>query len=274
MVDNKMKKDLLPAIDRTNPTPIFKQIQDWMRANILSGEWPEYYQLKSEIDLAAELSINRGTLRNAIQQLIEEGLLIRIHGKGTFVAANAVQQPLADNLTTFSENLISQNIPFETLVRENLVMTASPSIASLLSLPHEAPVFFLNRVRTVKDKPIVLLKNYLPYQLCEGIERVNFAEVQLFKVMEETFGFKIAWARRYFEARIADAEIGEALSIAIGEPIMYAKQITYRADGIPLEMSDIWFVGNVFRLSAVVNRKNAMSILSGVPEVMQTEINI
>ncbi len=269
-----MSVDSFSGIDRNNPTPIYKQIQDWMREKITSGEWPEYYQLKSEIDLAAELGINRGTLRNAIRQLIDEALLVRIHGKGTFVAANAVQQSLADSLTTFSESLNAQNIPFETQVRALRVITADASITTLLNLRPDDDVFYLERVRTVKSQPIIFLKNYLPYRLYHGIEQVDFVHNQLFKVMEQRFNLQIDWGRRYFEARVADEEVAGALNVAPGDPIMYAKQIVYQADGTPLEMSDIWFVGSYFRLSAVVKRRNALNIMSGVPEVMQTEINV
>ncbi|MCU0514251.1 MAG: GntR family transcriptional regulator [Anaerolineae bacterium] len=269
-----MTNDTLPDIDRHNPTPIYRQIQDWMRSRIQSGAWPEYYQLPAEIDLAAELKINRGTLRNAIQQLIEEGLLMRIHGKGTFVAANGVQQSLAASLTTFSESLDARKIPFETHVRAARQTTADMVVAPLLAVELDAPIFYLERVRTVKGQAIVFLKNYIPYPLVNGIEQVDFTRHRLFKVLEQQFGIEIAWGRRYFEARVADAEVAAALGVTVGDPIMYAKQITCRADGRPLEMSDIWFVGHYFRLSAVVNRKNALSILSGLPEVMQTEFNI
>ena len=269
-----MTNDTLPDIDRNNPTPIYKQIQDWMKSKITSGAWPEYFQLPSEIELAAEMGINRGTLRNAIQQLIDEGLLIRIHGKGTFVAANAVQQSLAASLTTFSESLDAQKIPFETIVRSSYKTPADVVVAPLLSVDLDAPVFYLERVRRVKGQAIVLLKNYIPYDLVVGIESVDFSSNRLFKIMETQFKIQIAWGRRYFEARIADHEVADALGVTEGDPIMYAKQITYQSDGKPLEMSDIWFVGNYFRLSAVVNRKSALSILSGVPEVMQTEFKI
>lgn len=269
MTDSK-----LPGIDRINPTPIYKQLQDWMRGKITSGEWPEYYQLTSEIDLAASLGINRGTLRNAIQQLIEEGLLVRIHGKGTFVAANAVQQSLTDSLRTFSESLIDRNIPFETRVLSQKIIDSDANTASLLSVGFDDPIFYLERVRTVKGQAIVFLKNYLPHRLFNGIEQSDFVNNQLFKVMENQFQQQIAWGRRYFEARIAGDEVAAALNVSSSDPIMYAKQIVYRADNTPLEMSDIWFVGSYFRLSAVVNRHHALNILSGVPEVMQTEINV
>ncbi|NJL96187.1 MAG: GntR family transcriptional regulator [Anaerolineae bacterium] len=72
-----------------------------MRQQILSGTWPEHFKLQSEIDLAHELQVNRGTIRNAINALLEAGLLIRKHGKGTFVTGQVLEQPLASSLVTF-----------------------------------------------------------------------------------------------------------------------------------------------------------------------------
>src|SRR5690606_34194261 len=141
--------------DRASPVPIFQQIIQWMRQEIATGTWPEHYQLKSEIDLARDLEVNRGTLRNAIESLVEEGLLIRIHGKGTFVASRTLEQPLAESLTTFSESLISQNIPFKTQVIEQRVIEPSQLVTSMLSLETGDEVFFLKRVRFVNDKPII-----------------------------------------------------------------------------------------------------------------------
>src|SRR4051812_30324490 len=138
-----------PTINRANPTPIYQQIVNWMRAQIGSGAWPEHFQLRSEIDLAQELGVNRGTLRNAIETLVDDGLLIRIHGKGTFVAAAVLEQPLAESLTTFSESLIDQNIPFLTQVLEQSVVLPTPLVMSMLSLDAHTQVFFLKRVRYV-----------------------------------------------------------------------------------------------------------------------------
>ncbi len=266
-----------PTIDRSNPTPIYQQIINWMRAQIASGAWPEHFQLRSEIDLAQELGVNRGTLRNAIETLVADGLLIRIHGKGTFVAAAVLEQPLAESLTTFSESLIDQNIPFETLVLEQSVLLPTPLVMSMLSLDANTAVFFLKRVRYVNQKPIIYLKNFVNYRYCPGIEAVNFVVNRLFQVLETQYGLRIAWGRRYFEARIADAEIAERLAIQPGEPVMYAQQIVSLADGTPLEMSDIWIDARHFRISAFVKRDQdgqSLSIIGSAPEYIRTQVNL
>jgi GntR family transcriptional regulator len=248
-----------------------------MRGQIAKGTWPEHFQLRSEIDLAQDLGVNRGTLRNAIETLVDDGLLIRIHGKGTFVAASVLEQPLAESLTTFSESLIDQHIPFETQVLEQRVEMPDALVASMLSLDESTPVFFLKRVRYINEKPIIFLKNYVNYGVCPGIEMVDFVHNRLFDILEKQFGLMIAWGRRYFEARIADEEIAALLEIQPGDPVMYAQQIVSLQDESPLEMSDIWINARNFRVSAIVKRDRdgqSLSIIGSAPEYVRTEINL
>lgn len=265
---------MLPQIDRNSPVPIYQQIKEWMRSNILSGTWGEHYQLRAEDDLAQALNINRGTMRNAIKSLIDEGLLIRIHGKGTFVASKKVEQSLAESLMTFSEGLIQQNIAYTTIVQQQQVIQADKALATLFQVNLDAPILCLQRVRSVEDKPIIFFTNYVPTENFPGIEWKDFANRRLFEVMEHDYGFKISWAQRYFEACVANAQVAAALDVPEGSPVMYAKQITHSDRDVPIEASDIWIRGDSFRLSARVRRSESLNLLNGVPEIVQSEIRV
>ena len=231
-----------------------------MHANIANGMWPEHYQLQAEVDLSEELGVNRGTIRKAIKSLIDEGLLVRIHGRGTFVASTAIEQPLAESLITFSEALTQQNIAFETEVIEQKVIPADGYLASMLGVEPGDPVFYLKRIRLVKGEPVILMKNYVVYRYCNGIENIDFKNKQLFEVLEGQYHLEISWGRRAFEASIADHEIGEALGIAECDPVMYTQQIVHLDDDHPVELSDLWTRGDAFRVSAVVKRDRKMRI--------------
>lgn len=262
---------LLPFLDRASPTPLYHQIIDWMREQILGGIWPEHYQLKSEIDLAAELNVNRGTLRNAIKALIDEGLLMRIHGKGTFVAAATLEQPLAESLITFSEGLIAQRIPFQTRVLSTSIIHPDPSLASLLNLKPEDSVFALRRLRYVKGKPLIVLNNFVVYRYCPGIETVDFDQNSLFETLEGRFGLRLDWGRRFFEAQAASDTIAELLEVDACAPVMYTRQIVYLEDSQPVELSDLWIRGDHFRVSAVVKRHSRKSLVTTIQQYRQDE---
>jgi DNA-binding GntR family transcriptional regulator len=234
--------------------PIYEQIQAWMQAQIVSGAWPARHKLPSEADVAAELEVSRGTVRRAIADLAEKGLLVRTHGRGTFVAPDALEQPLADEMITFSEDLISRGIPFETRVLEQGIVPVDRRIAERLSLRPGRSVFFLKRLRMVDDAPLILLHNYVLYDMCPGIEDLDFTHVRLFEVLEDHYGLQIAHGRRTFQAQVAGYGVGSSLALAEGAPVMHIEQQSFLLDDRPIEFSDLWLRGDQFRLSAVVQR--------------------
>jgi DNA-binding GntR family transcriptional regulator len=245
----------MAQIDRSVPVLVYQQIVSWMREQISSGKWPEHYQLKSEIELSGELGVSRGTLRKAISDLIEEGLLIRLHGRGTFVASQTLEQPLADHLISFSEDLIRKGLSFDTRVLGQKLVQPSQEIASLLGVSGNEQVFFLDRVRLVENNPIVALNNYVVAEKCPGIEAVDFSANRLFEVLENDYKLDLSWGQRTFQAKMAGDEIAGLLKMSAQEPVLYIEQAVYLRDDTPIEFSQIWFRGDSFRLSAIVERK-------------------
>lgn len=243
-----------PDLQRAGPQPIYKQIVDWMRQQITGGAWPEHYKLPSEIDLAAELRVSRGTLRKAILELTADGLLLQIHGRGTFVSSKRLEQPLAERLLTFSDDLLHRKIPFETRVLEQSLIAPMPRVASLLALPPDAQALCLKRLRIVAGTTCVLLHNYVAYDPCPGIERVDFTRERLFETLEKRYRLELDWGSRYFEAQSADEVLAETLHIQPCDPVMYMQQIVYLREGAPIEMSDMWVGGHFFRVSVTVKR--------------------
>ena len=245
---------MIPELDRTGPTPLHIQIRDWMQQQI-GGPWPEHYKLTSEDDLAAKLRVSRGTVRKAVAALTAEGLLTRVHGRGTFVCSSQIEQPLAERLIAFSEDLISRGIPFYTRVLEQSAVHPGQRVASMLSVPAGARILYLKRVRIVNGAPLIVLRNHVKLDRCRELEKVDFTRYRLFEALEDLFNLELGWAQRTFEAQIADKEVANLLQISEGAPIMYMEQVLYLQDGSPIELSDLWLRGDRYRLSARVSRR-------------------
>lgn len=245
-----------PDLNFRGPVPIYLQIKEWMHFQIASGSWPPAHKLKAESDLAVEWDVSRGTVRKAMAELAKEGLLVRTHGRGTFVADDVLEQPLADRMVTFSEDLISKGIPFQTLVLEQKVIQATGRIATSLSLPQGTKVFALKRIRYVNEKPLILLHNYVVHDRCHDIEDVDFSHHRLFEALEQHCGLKLERGHRTFQAQMASRDVADVLSISDRDPVMHIEQVTYLNDGSLVEFSDLWLRGDQFRLSAVVKRSS------------------
>jgi GntR family transcriptional regulator len=244
----------MPEIERSGPKLIYQQIIDWIRSQISTGTWPEHFRLPSEFELAANFSVSRGTIRKAINQLTSEGLLVTLHGRGTFVESSVIEQPLAEQLIAFSEALIDKKINYQTQVFRQKVEIPPQRIASLLSLPEEGFALTLERVRFVSQTPINYLLNYVILDRCPGIEKIDFSQYRLLQTLEDRYGLKLGWGQRTFQAITADEETAKKLSITLGDAVMYMEQIIYLRDGSPIEFSRVWMPGNSFRLSAIVKR--------------------
>ena len=246
---------VLPALDRSGAAPIYLQLKEWMRKQIVSGAWPAGAKLTAEADLAQELDLARGTVRKSIEDLIADGLLIRTHGRGTFVAPHPVDQPLAERLVTYSEVLMAQGIAFTTEVLEASVLHGPPPpVAAQLACSEYEPTFFLRRVRRVDGEPVILLHNYVLIRHCPGIEQIDFTARRLFEALEENYALKLERGHRLFQALDANEETAALLEIEEGAAVMYMSQVTYLSDSQPIEYSDIWLRGSSFRLSAALQR--------------------
>jgi DNA-binding GntR family transcriptional regulator len=227
-----------------------------MRQQILSGEWSADQQLKSETDFAQELGVSRGTMRKAISTLIDEGLLVRMHGRGTFVSKRPFRQMPLGQLVGFSRDLNHRGIPYETRAVEKKVLAPEGRPANLLQLSQGEKIFFMRRVRYVMGSPLLMIQNHIRYDLCEGIEQVNFNHQQLYHTLENEYHFELDWAQRIFEAQVADAEIAELLEIAPGDPVMFMEQLYHLKDGTPVELSWVWSRGDKYQLAGLIYRQD------------------
>jgi len=244
------------ALDRGRPEPLYLQIKNWILGEIEAGRFPLHYKLPSEDDLARSLCVSRGTLRQAIQDLIREHHLKPIHGRGTFVISQGqVEGSLTSRLLAFSEDLLLQGIPFRTEVIHQRLWRPNDRISGLLNLPRDSSVLSLKRRRFVDELPIVLTKNYVPLSHCPGIEQENFENNSLFGYLETKYHLHLSWARRTVEARSASRDVATFLDVPVNSPLLYIEQIVYLEDGQPIEYSDIWLRSDRFKLSSIISRE-------------------
>jgi DNA-binding GntR family transcriptional regulator len=242
------------APNKSHPQPLWRQVADSMRQNINTGRWPEHFKLTAEEELATELDISRGTLRRALGALVDEGLLVQIQGRGTFVTAKANDLPLA-RLVSLHElfALSGQDATTEVLRQE--ITPGRDEVREALAVGPDEPVLWLRRRMLVDGEPVALLDNYVRHALQPGIERVDFAAVPLFEAIERG-GLKIGWGRRSFAARIARSmePPSTLLTDDPDEPVLYLEQVTFLDDDRPIEYSDVWFRGDTLRVTTVLHR--------------------
>lgn len=239
---------------KDGPEPLYQSIARAFREQISSGAWKRGDRIPSEEQLCRELGVSRGTLRKALASLVEEGVLERTQGKGTYVANDKVSYPLAQELVSFAEELRRRGQSFTTTVRSVEVAPAPEWLAERLDAGEGAPTLVLRRVCSIDGEPAVLLKNWVLLDKCPGLERENFSEVGLFEAIERVSGRRIKYGVRNFSARLLEKEEADLIGRRPGDPIMFITQLTFGQDDKPIEYSNILLRTDKYQVSSVLYR--------------------
>ncbi|MFW5713155.1 MAG: GntR family transcriptional regulator [Brevefilum sp.] len=254
-----------PNLNRNNPTPIFEQITDWMRKKIQSGEWQDNQQILSETELCDKLAVSRGTIRKAVEVLISERLLVRIHGKGTFVKNKILlEQKPTWRLAGFSRDLISRGIPYSTKVLRKDIITPSEAVREKLKLSPTDKIFNMQRLRKINQQPVLLIENHIVYDYCEGVEQIDFEKNQLYFTLENKFNIQFDWANRTYRSMVATPEVAELLNLPKNAPLMYLEEQYHDINSTPVEYTRAWFDAQVFYIKTTIQREEEKSELPGI----------
>jgi len=242
-------------INKNDPTPIYIQIANWIREKIYSNEWETDERIPSEIELMKMLNVSRGTIKKALLTLTEEGLLIQVHGKGTFVSSNTVTHPMQQGLLSFAESLSLQGLDFKTKVikKENRLATHAEREKLKLSSEY-SKILYLERIRYVENEPIMLIENRINVEVCPGLEFVDFNRESLFKQIEITSGKKIKYAHSLYAARKIGQERAKYLEVNEESPTLHLEQNVFLEGNIPVEWGNVWLKGNRYIVGTIVNR--------------------
>jgi GntR family transcriptional regulator len=218
-------------LDHSSPVPLYHQAAQALEQAIEDGRLPRGSKLESELDLAEQLGISRPTMRAAIKQLVDKGLLIRRRGIGTTVAPRPVRRAVA--LTSLYDDLKEAGREPETRVLALEEVLCPPEIAEQLGLGPTAPVLRFDRLRTVGSDPIALMHNVVPIGLLQ-IDREDLERTGLYDLFRES-GIAPHVATQRVGARKAGAEEAEWLEIEPGDPVLTVTRTAYDTSGRPIE---------------------------------------
>lgn len=224
-------------------SPVYIQIHNQIKKDIEAGVWAVGDRIPSERELALEFNVSRMTLRQAVQTLVEEGILERQVGAGTFVARKKVQEKMT-GVTSFTELMEEQGKKPSSRTVSYLVTTPSLSEMERLKLKDDEKVLRMERIRYADEVPICFEVATLPYSLVKDYER-NQITTSLYRTLEES-GLKIGHAQQSVSAQVASERIAEYLNIKRGSAILRLRQITELGDGTPFEYVRTQYAGDKF----------------------------
>jgi GntR family transcriptional regulator len=193
-------------------------------------------RLPSELDLARQYKVSRITMRKALDQLVQEGLVTRRRGAGTFVNPKVAKQKLEQRRSAgLLENIISSAL--DTTVRlVSLERIVPPQdIAADLELAAKERVVKAVRVRSLDNIPVSHITTFVPESIGDCLQPEALGAKPMLTLLEE-HGVKAEHARQVITARLADSEVAALLNVPVGAPLLAVKRLVREADGRPVQL--------------------------------------
>jgi GntR family transcriptional regulator len=215
------------------PLPKYHQIYLVLREQLSDGRHAR--GLPGELSLAEQFGVARVTVRRALQQLQNEGLIERTPGRGTVPLAPAAIPPEPPaRMTGLLENIVTMGLATKVQVLDCDQVPASAAVAQALRLVPGSPVQKARRVRSTREGPLSLITTHVPADLAQNFGRRELARKPLLILLEEA-GVRIGRARQTVSARLADADAAQHLGVSVGSALLAVTRLIHDEAGRPVQ---------------------------------------
>lgn len=239
-------------IDHNSPKPLHQQAEEILRRLIATDEYRNGKLLPNEVDLSAQLHISRNTLRQAVNKLVFEGLLVRKKGYGTKVVKKSIVSGVK-NWLSFSQEMKLLGIEIHNFELHVSLKPANEEIAGFFGLKEDSPrCVVLERVRGKKDLPFVYFISYFNPSLKVSMDE-DFTR-PLYEILESGYGVVVKTSKEEISARLAGPSIAEKLAIGPEDPILIRKRFVYDIGGLPVEYNIGYYRADSFTYSITAER--------------------
>lgn len=233
--NNAIDQNLMLSTEK-HSSPLYLQIIDLLITRISEGDWTPGDIIPSEMKLAAELGVSQGTVRKAISELVENRVLVRKQGKGTFVSNHDDNRALF-HFFHITDNRGNKVLPVSEILSFKQKEASRPEI-ELLELPADARVLKIERIRNIAGKPTILETITLPGEAFDGMIDLDPSLLPntLYQLYENAFGITIHSAREKLRAVLAKNREARLLNVEQGAPLLEIERVALTLDRKPVEL--------------------------------------
>lgn len=227
--------DLEIVLNRVSPVPLYHQLARQLVAAIEGGVLPKGAFLDNELDLADRWQVSRPTVRRAIQDLVDAGMLVRRRGVGTQVVNDQVRRPF--KLTSLFDDLAAIGREPVTAVLTIEAIPADDEIAETLEIAAGTPVVHIERTRSVGGQPLAILRNWLIGDVAAALTADDLRGRGLYALLRDR-GVRPHSAVQRLGAVAASAEEADLLGLEVGAPLVTMRRVMQDDGGRVVELGD------------------------------------
>jgi GntR family transcriptional regulator len=240
----------VPALpsSRGAPIPKYHRVKEELRRRIASGIWHTGSPIPSEPELCDEFGVSRITVRKAIGDLVHEGRLRTVQGKGTFVVTPKLGERFVQRAFGIYEDMERRGLRLSTTILRQEILPAPPEVATRLDLSIGEPIHHIERIRSVEGEKLLLSVTYIPQGLCSDLVHDDLSSGSLYRHLAERYGLTIGHGERSMEAVAAGQREAQLLGLALASPLLLMDIVAYLPNGRPFEYSRVLHRGDRARI--------------------------
>jgi GntR family transcriptional regulator len=220
-----------------DPTPVYFQLQKRLLKEIEDGRWSPGQIIPPERALAESHRLSVGTVKKAILNLVNQGYLFRIQGKGTFVAGMTLQ-PESLRYYRFLEDFIDEEVELQIKLLKLRITKGIAPVNRFLNLRSNQSLFKVERLFYFDTQPVVYCVSYLPHKMFEdltNLPRQKFESIPLYIALEEIYGLPTILNKELVSAVPADGMTAKKMRIQKGHPVLLIEMLSYTYKQTPYE---------------------------------------
>jgi GntR family transcriptional regulator len=234
-------------IDFDSKLPLYHQLKEQIKQNILNGTFKEGDLIPSEREFNDQYDLSSTTIRRALNDLVQENFLERKAGKGTFVHTRKVKRDL-HKVIGFTKNMQEMGLTPSTHVVSKKVTVANAYARSRLGLEKGSEIVRLKRLRLADDVPIMLETRYIRTDLCPGIH-LEALNSSLWKVFELKYGLKPNRHAQNMNIAVVSGNAANLLTLQDGAHVFLIKGVTYVRHNLPIECEESFYRTDKYELA-------------------------
>lgn len=226
----------MQRIDKSSPIPLYFQVKEDIIKNIKNGVFHEGEALPSELALIDHYDVSRTTIRQAVEQLVNEGYLERKRGKGTFVKKSEKFYWDLAELRSFDEVAQRKNLSTKTELL-SIKEIENNDITNQIFKGDYDYFFQLERLRFIERQPSEIVTTYVPTSIATNLDKFDFSKISLFDILRDTYNIDISYADKKFTAINCSTEDAKLLNLKKSDAIQLVETITFDNSDRPIEYS-------------------------------------
>jgi len=248
-------------IEKDAPVHYYYQLEILFKEKIESGKWEAGSFIPSERDLSEEFDVSRITVRKAVENLENYGLLKKIKNKGTIVGEIKQDNSLLSQAFSFYDYLSQKGFKVANEVAEVNRKLPSAYIQNFLQLKSGEEILEILRIRNINSEPWYFTLIYLPFEIFKNISEEDLIKGSIHKIFKNKFNLRAEKTKRYLYAGVSDEKISKLLRIDRCSPVQIIENINYTEKDIPFEYAINYFRQDKIIIEAVLYRDtNLLSI--------------